>query len=1009
MVACPSCGRENADDARFCSACGVALAAAEPAREQRKVVTILFCDLVGSTALGESTDPEALRARMRRYFEDLRVIIERHGGTVEKFVGDAVMAVFGIPVSHEDDALRAVRAASEMRAAISAHGLEARIGVNTGEVVVGGESETLVTGDAVNLAARLEQAAGSGELLIGAETRLLVRDAIRAEPVEPLALKGKSDTVEAFRVVEVLSGAAGHFRQLEAPLVGRVRERERLWRDYEDAVADRTCRLFTLLGPAGIGKSRLVADFLERLGDSADVLRGRCLHYGEGITYWPLVEMLTPLGLDPETVVASTPEETRVAFRRLLEARGVDRPQVVVVDDLQWAEPVFVDLVEHVADLSRNAPILLLCVSRTELLDARPDWGGGKLNATSLLLEPLGADECDDLIENLLGEAELDSDARERITVASEGNALFVEEMVAMVRERDADEEIVVPPTIHALLQARLDALAEPERIVIGHAAVEGQVFHRGAVAELVADDVRSELEMHLSSLIRKELIRPESSLIPGEDAFRYRHLLIREAAYGAMPKVLRAQLHEQYATWLERSSTDSAFELDEILGYHLEQAFRLREELGQMGEPERELATRAGVRLLAAGKAALARADLPAATGLLHRGIDLLSDGDPTRLDALPDLALALVRRGELERADSILRSAIGEARGAGDTRSQARIRLAANSVRARMDPDASVEGELREALEIATFLEQTGDVSTLARAYMEIGMCRFQLGHAGDGEIDLERATELARQVGDTSMERSALNSRLRPIAWGPTAAPDGIAYCTMLLESEIANAADKAHALQVRSFFLAMQTDFEAARRSASQAWALIEEFGFTLVKGLYAVDVGFALSLSGDLDEAERELRRGHDLLVEIGDTGVRATLDAVLADVLFRQGRADEATGFVEGSRTSSATDDLDAQPRWRAALARILSSRGEHAEAEQLVREALALVEPLDFIGLKADVHDVLGEVLERAGRVDEAAAAVEQAIALHERKGNIVSAARSRSVLDHLRAARPS
>ena len=328
----------------------------EQPREQRKVVTVLFCDLVGSTALGESTDPEALRARMRRYFEDLRVILERHGGTVEKFVGDAVMAVFGIPVSHEDDALRAVRAAAEMQTAISMHGLEARIGINTGEVVVGGEGETLVTGDAVNVAARLEQAAGNGESLVGAETRALVRDAVRVEPVEPLQLKGKAERVEAFRLVEVRPDAAAIARHPETPLVGRERERQRLWRDYEDAVAASTCRLFTLLGPAGIGKSRLVADFLERVDDSADVLRGRCLSYGEGITYWPLVEVLITIGVEPESIIGTSPAETQLAFRRLLEARAGDRPQVVVVDDLQWAEPVFVDLVEHVADFSRDAP-----------------------------------------------------------------------------------------------------------------------------------------------------------------------------------------------------------------------------------------------------------------------------------------------------------------------------------------------------------------------------------------------------------------------------------------------------------------------------------------------------------------------------------------------------------------------------------------------------------------------------------------------------------------------------
>ena len=378
-------------------------------REQRKVVTIVFCDIVGSTALGESTDPEALRVRLRRYFEDLRAIIERHGGVVEKFVGDAVMAVFGIPVSHEDDALRAVRAAVEMRGAIAEHGLEARIGINTGQVVVGGEGDTLVTGDAVNVAARLEQAAASGETLIGGETRQLIRDAIRVEAVEPLALKGKSRLVEAFRLLDIDAAAPSFARHLETPLVGRERERERLWRDYEDAIADRTCRLFTLLGPAGIGKSRLVADFLERVGGTAEVVRGRCLPYGEGITYWPLVEMLIAIGVEPDSVIGTSPAETQLVFRRLLEARAAERTQVVVVDDLHWAEPVFIDLVEHVADLTRDAPIFLLCVARNELLDVRPGWGGGKLNMTSLCSSHSVREECDELIEFLAGGTVLDA------------------------------------------------------------------------------------------------------------------------------------------------------------------------------------------------------------------------------------------------------------------------------------------------------------------------------------------------------------------------------------------------------------------------------------------------------------------------------------------------------------------------------------------------------------------------------------------------------------------------
>ena len=636
--------------------CAAPLASVEPTREQRKVVTVLFCDLVGSTALGESTDPEALRSRLGRTFEDLRGIIERHGGVVEKFVGDAVMAVFGIPVSHEDDALRAVRAAAEMRAAIAEHGLEARIGVNTGEVVVGGEGETLVTGDAVNVAARLEQAAPTGQALIGAATRLLVRDAVRVEQVEPLTLKGKSEPVEAFRLLGVISDASPLARHFETPLVGRERERQRLWRAYEDAVADRSCQLFTLLGPAGIGKSRLVADFLERVDGASDVLRGRCLSYGEGITYWPLVEMLIAIGTEPDSVIGTSPPETQLAFRRLLERRAEKRPQVVVIDDLQWAEPVFIDLVEHVADLSRDAPIFLLCVARTDLLDVRPGWGGGKMNATALLLEPLGVEECGELMVRLEGGAPLDASLREKIAVASAGNPLFVEEMLAMVREHGAGAEIIVPPTIQALLQARIDALDGDVRMVMERGAIEGEVFHRGTVAELSPMPARDGVESHLATLVRKELIRSTTSTFPEDEGFRFRHLLIRDAAYESLPKATRAELHERFADWL---SGHELVEGDEIVGYHLEQAYRYRAELDPGHDALPALAERTAERLAAAGFGAMDRGDWGAARSLLRRARELLPEGSDARAALAPELSIALQETGEMDEAAAAAREA--------------------------------------------------------------------------------------------------------------------------------------------------------------------------------------------------------------------------------------------------------------------------------------------------------------------------------------------------------------
>ena len=943
---------------------------------------------------------------MRRYFDDLRAILERHGGSVEKFAGDSVMAVFGIPVSHEDDALRAVRAAAEMRDAIVEHGLEARIGINTGEVVVGGEGETLVTGDAVNVAARLEQASPTGAILIGATTQALVRDAVRAKALEPLELKGKSRPVAAYRLLEVLDDAAPIARNLAAPLVGRERERQRLRRVFEDAVADRTCQLFTLLGPAGIGKSRLVADFLERVGADADVLRGRCLSYGEGITYWPLVEMLVPLGVVPESVVASTPAETRVAFRRLLEARAAERPQVAVIDDLQWAEPEFVDLVEHVADLSRDAPIFLLCIARTELLDARPDWGGGKLNATSLLLEPLGDDDCETLIDNLLGERDLGVDARERITAASGGNALYVEEMVAMVRESGDGDHLAVPPTITALLQARIDALDPELRLVLERAAIEGEVFHVGAVADLAPDSARPALEEHFAALVRKDLLRPERSLIAGQDAYRFRHLLIREAAYAAMPKELRAQLHERYAEWLERTADESAFELDEIVGYHLEQALVLRQELGTRDE---ELATRTAARLLAAGTRALGRADHAAAGGLLQRAVAVRSADDRTHIRAMFQLARVLMRRGEFEPADSQLLATIELARAVGDKGILAQARLGYNSLRVRVDSGATVEDELAQALEIAESLEGSEELVALATAYTEVGTCKFQLGRAGEGEVDLERAAELARAMGDAVLLREVMGARLRPAGWGPMPATEGVALCEGLLSAHDANAALKAQALQILALFRAMLGDVEASRRAAADARSLLDEFDYTMHKGLYAGDIGVSELIGRDLDRAEFELRRGHDVLVAMGDVGVRSTIDAVLSDVLFLQGKHDEALELADSSRTIAAVDDLDSQPRWRAARARVLSARGEHDEALALLDEAVALVEPIDFLELKGYVHDVLAEALARVGRLDDATRAVERAIGFHELKGNVVSAARLRAALDGLRAGRPS
>ena len=679
MLVCASCGHENSEDAKFCEECGFSFGAVRAkAHEQRKTVTVLFCDITGSTSLGETLDPERLRALLAHYFERMKTIVEKHGGAVEKFIGDAVVAVFGVPVLREDDALRAVRVAEEMQAALGKLELEGRIGVNTGEVV-SGTAERLVAGDAVNVAARLQQAASPGQILLGAETHVLVADAVHVEPVEPLALKGKSEPVAAWRLLDVIAGAPAYTRRLDAPFVGREAELVALEHELERAVAERTCRLCTIVGEPGIGKSRLVGELLASASGRARVAVGRCLSYGEGITYWPLAEIVREIaGTEPKarlrellardeeaelvaeriagavgaaSAATAAPEETYWAFRRLFEALATDRPLIVVVEDVHWAEPTLLDLLEYVAGFSSSAPILLLCVARPDLLESRPSWAAPRPNATVVSLQPLSEQASRKLVERLLGR---DAD---RVIEAAEGNPLFVEQLVAM-RTEDGGE-VAVPPTLQALLAARIDRLEPDERAAVERAAVEGRSFHRGAVAELLPPPVRKMLGAALVALVRKDFIRPDRSEFPGDDGFRFGHLLIRDAAYDSVPKSLRAELHERYADWLEGKTGKRLAEFEEILGYHLEQACRYQ---GELGSADGALAARAGAHLAAAGRRAFARGDMPAATNLLERAATLPAREGGYLL--LGDLGMALAEGGDLEHATQVLEKAIEQAR---------------------------------------------------------------------------------------------------------------------------------------------------------------------------------------------------------------------------------------------------------------------------------------------------------------------------------------------------------
>jgi class 3 adenylate cyclase/tetratricopeptide (TPR) repeat protein len=952
----------------------------------------LFCDLTGSTALGETLDPERLRALLARYFERMKTIVERHGGSVEKFIGDAVMAVFGVPVLHEDDALRAVRAAEEMRDALPELGLLGRIGVMTGEVVTG-TAERLATGDAVNVAARLEQAARPGDVLIGQSTLGLVRDAADVEPIEPLELKGKAEPVPAYRLLRVHEAPE---RRHGEHFVGRARELAILREAWERVSADRRCELVTITGDAGVGKSRLTAELLASI--ESTVLRGRCLPYGEGITYWPVVEVLKQLRLLPpdeaaassirsllgEEETATSAEEIAWAFRKTLEHASAERPLVVVFDDIQWGEETFLDLIEHVALLSSGTAILLLCMARPGLGEHRPTW------PVTLRLEPLRDEDVDELIpEDIPGRL------RERIARAAGGNPLFIEEMLAMAGE--ADGEVIVPPTLQALLAARLDQLETAERSMLERGAIEGEVFHRGAVQALGPEE--TQVTPRLAALVRKELIRPDRPLIVGEDGFRFRHLLTRDAAYDALPKATRADLHERFASWLEEHGTELV-ELDEVLGYHLEQASRYRDELGLPADDD--LAAAARRHLTAAGLRANLRQDYGAAVSLLLRAAALIPSAE-VDLALEADLAEALIWIG---RSDDALRraKALAErASAAGDHVGELCGRIQASVVQIFIGTEGATE-ELAALVEQSlTLFEAAGDDLALYIAYSalgEVANMRAQMDAALEAS---ERAYVHARRVGHPAA--GALGSRAAYRFFGTTPVSELLSW---LDENE--PRAGRDHFLRAyRAGALGMLGRFDEARAilAASRAESA-ERGGGVLLANLTAFESVDLELWAGDPAAAAEFAAVGFRLHEVLGEETFLSLAAGSQARALYALDRLDEADAWAGRAAELGASDDAQKEMLWRRIRAKVCARRGEHAEAERLAREAVAICDGTEMLDAQGDVYADLGEVLSLAGRVEEAAESLEQALARYERKGNVVMAARTRDRLAALVDAPP-
>jgi class 3 adenylate cyclase/tetratricopeptide (TPR) repeat protein len=1036
MAVCPSCSVVNDSDARFCKGCGHALTASAPQR--RRLATSVFCDLSGSTALAERVDAEVLFGLMARYFEDARSALEHHGGLVEKFIGDAVVGIFGVPEAHEDDALRACRAALDIQARVARlnadyeqtfeTGIAVRIGVNTGEVVSGAvgrggmfaTADAVVLGDAVNVAARLEQAAPPGEVLIGESTYRLVRASARLEEVPPIEAKGKSEPLVAYRLLGLTMPGKARV-QPRAPLTGRERELAVLEQAFRDIARERSCRLVTVVGEPGVGKSRLAAELIDRIGTEARTVRGGCLSYGEGITYWAISEIVRDLGgirddHSPESArtqldrtlagsadahevsaqlarllglaaEATTSEELAWAVRRFLAVAAADHPLVLVLDDIQWAEHIVLDLLSSLPRTLPGSPILILCLARPELRERAPDWD------VTLRLEGLTAADVEELLERLGAAAPL----RSRLARVTAGNPLFAEELVAMLADEGVlaklDLDMVeLPIGLNAILNARLDRLRGDARAALERGAIEGEVFHRGAVVDLSAPEARSEIPSLLEELGERDFVHVTSSSFTGDAAFRFKHLLVREAAYRATPKKLRAALHEAFADWLTRVSGDRVHEFEEILGYHLEQAYQFRTELGPTGHAERELGDRAAAHFVSAARRAAGRSDFDAAASLIRRALELGIADPRQRLRAQFELGHALHQTRHVAEAEAVLTETGERAAQLGelDVAALAFVQRAWNRTG---DPSSEFRldhARLEQAIEA---LRSVGDDRglVLARRLRGVRLAGSDPVRAG---AELEETYGHAVASGDREMLRLAIGSLANAHLYeGPTPAPIAIERCEQILASVRGDRVLEATVKRPLAVFYAMVERADEAIRLAGEAADVLNELNLRTAH-VYRRVGAYALELAGDSEGAEAELNEiwayFRALRPEVVDTRAQTAI-IELARLYCDQERWDEATAILPYVHGTAQTPLRVS--RGIAVEARLAGHR-RRPEALALAEEALARSERRSGdLTTRALMWSALAEVQRSAGRKSEADGSLKQALELYKLKGNIAAA----------------
>jgi DNA-binding SARP family transcriptional activator/predicted ATPase len=1002
----------------------------------RRPVTVLCVALQVAPSSSAALDPEAHGVVTEHVVSSLTAVLERHGGKLAASDSEHLMGVFGVATLYEDDALRAVRASLEARDALTAEAgtlprhyranLVYRLGLATGEAVVGGPGPLGFAGDVGAQAVMLADAAGPGQILISHQTEQLASGAIETDATGP----------DRFLLRSARVGQRPLAVRLDAPLVGRGEEMRRLEAVYAQAARERVTMTVTVIGEAGLGKTRLVQEFARGLGHEAHVLTGRCLHYGEGITFWPLQEVVRQAGsgddspekikdlLADEADAKAVAEQLHRAFgpgsqgrtaaaeifwaaRRFLETLARRRPVLAVFEDVHWAEPTFLDLVESLALQPERSPIIVVCIGRPELLDQRPGWAAESDRAVSVQLAPLGQDSAAALVDSLSAGQRISPSTRARLIDTAGGNPLYLEQLAVSLSEQSgSDSRPALPPTIQALLSARLQRLGPGASSVLVRAAIVGKDFGEREIRELLPAEARAPLSRNLQTLVAKGLVQRGPGTSP-YDEYSFRHILIQEAAYRSIPKSFRAELHRRYADALEVIVSEPFPARSEILGHHLEQSVRYHTELWPADRESDALSRRAAAHLEAAGCAAHDRGDDVAAVNLLDRAAALLPGDDPALGRLYTSLGTALIEAGQFEKAKATLDHAQHITTANGDDRLNAHVRVQALMLGLELNPDAAVMEITRALPELRREFDRSLDDLGLCRTLQVEATMHWRHARSSAAEHCWERAAEYARKVNDRRQLADILAWLASAALYGPTPAQKGIMLCKEYLYEIGNHTFGKAVILHYLAGLHAMQDDFAAAQATLNSAKGLLDTLGVPITAANTQPAALIAM-LAGDPATAEEHLRLEYDFLHRMGERRYLPTTAAKLARAIAAQGqgRYDEAIRLIETYREAAAGEDLVTQALSLAVLARILVDRGRHREAEDLARSAAALAAQTDLLSERAGIQIDLAHVLAALGRVTEAHAATVHAIDLYQRKGNLPGV---RESLRHLASYAPA